>query len=141
MSRLEDFEVNEAEGTILGIETHANDKTSMLYQVLSAIVQSSMPILPSIRRSVSEYRMRGMHSENSSLSEILPQTPPPVYTSRPVSGSTTPLRPLSVASASVFDFEDDISVASSAPITTYETSTGISWRYAKHGMYLVCSWT
>jgi hypothetical protein len=134
MSPLQSIEGSEAEDVGLVVETHENNKTSMLYQVLPAIVQSRMPILPSLRRSVSEYRTRGIQSSANSLSENLPETPPPLYTSRPASSSNTPLRPLSVASTSVFDFEDDISVASSAPTTVYETLTGISWQHAKHGM-------
>jgi hypothetical protein len=134
MSRLHSLEGREAEDVGLVVETHENNKSSMLYRVLPAIVQNRMPILPSLRRSVSEYRTRGIPSSTTSLSENLPETPPPLYTSRPVSSSNTPLRPLSVASTSLFDVEDDISVASSALTTVYETLTGISWQHAKHGM-------
>jgi hypothetical protein len=136
MSQLQGFEGSEAESVRPEANTHENNKISMLYQVLPAIVQSRMPILPFLRRSVSEYRTRGMHGKNGSLSEVVPETPPPVYTSRPVSSSNSQLRPLSVTSASVFDFEDDVSIASSTPTITYEASTGISWQHAKHGMSL-----
>ncbi|EAT86375.1 hypothetical protein HBI56_100670 [Parastagonospora nodorum] len=134
MSQFEDLQTIEADGIISTSELHEN-KTSMLYQVLPAIVQSRMPMLPSLRRSVSEYRNRGSHTKNSSsLSDIsLPETPPPCYSSRPVSGRTTP-RPLSVTSASVFEFDDDVSVAGSASTTTYESSSGISWQHARYGI-------
>ncbi|KAL5113299.1 hypothetical protein ACEQ8H_008833 [Pleosporales sp. CAS-2024a] len=113
----------------------AMTETSMLYQVLPAIVQSRMPKLPSLRRSMTGYCAGTMHAKNSnSLAELsLPATPPPGYTSRPVSGSTTPW-PTSVASASLFEFDDDACTAGSAPITAYETTTGISWHHAKHGI-------
>jgi hypothetical protein len=133
MAHSEGLQDIEADVLISISELHEN-KASMLFQVLPAIVQSRMPMLPSLRRSVSEYRTRGSHNKKHSLSELsLPETPPPGYTSRPASGNTTP-RPSSVTSASVFRFDDDVSVASPAPITTFETASGISWQHARHGM-------
>ena len=116
-------------------------RSSMLYQVLPALVQSR---IPSFRRSLSSYRRRGLHGKSNSITEMSrPCTPPPDYTPRPGSGSSTPARQLSDASDSVFDYEDDRSdMASSAasdpppPVPTYETCTGINWQRARQGMHL-----
>jgi hypothetical protein len=118
------------------LEEQQSFKISMFYHVLPAVVQSRMPHLPSIRQSISDLRRtRSLHSKNNSTTETsLPRTPPPEYVSRPGSGYTTPYR----HSTTDFDFDDDVSVASSASssppsILPYETSTGISWQHARHG--------
>jgi hypothetical protein len=143
MSQLEwSLPNEEAPISTSGIEEQRNLKASMLYHVLPAMVRNRMPALPSLRRSVSEFHTRSLHSKNNSITEIsVPETPPPGYTSRPGSGSTTPHHP--PTEPSMFDFEDDVSVASSVPSTpappiiSYETSTGINWQHARHGMYYV----
>lgn len=140
MSLIQRIELQEAEEDAFDLG-HAGPKVSMLYQVLPPIVQNRMPKLPSLRRSVSNFRAGGLHSKNNSMSEAsLPTTPPPGYTSRPTSGSTTPSQRISTASTLAFDLEDTISIASSdssihalsEPV--YEMSSGIQWQHARHGM-------
>lgn len=129
------------EATLVDTELK-NIRTSMIYQVLPAMVSNHLPNIPSIRQSISEIRDRRFHSNTNSISEItLPGTPPPGYTSRPSSGSATPNRYPLVAGEAVLDFSDDISerpdsLVSSVPpsFSAYETKTGINWKYAGQGM-------
>jgi hypothetical protein len=111
-------------------------QASLIYQVLPAMVQNRIPTLPSLRRSVSGFHTRGLHMKNKSVTEMsLPETPPPGYTSRSGSGSTTP--------TSLFDISDDTSdvalrsgMSTPTPlVAAYETSTGVNWQHARHGMY------
>ncbi|KAF2036574.1 hypothetical protein EK21DRAFT_51647 [Setomelanomma holmii] len=118
-------------------EGNESKRSSMLYQVLPAVVQSR---IPSFRRSISTYRRRGLHSKSSSVIEMSrPSTPPPDYTSRPGSGYSTPNSQISNASDSVFDNDDASSdmassTASAPPpaVLIYETITGIIWPRARH---------
>ncbi|KAH8730828.1 hypothetical protein GQ44DRAFT_699931 [Phaeosphaeriaceae sp. PMI808] len=118
-------------------------KTSMLYHVLPAMVQSRMPTLSSIRHSISDFRTRASHKKQDSTTDMsLPTTPPPVYSSRPESGTTTPCRPSSSAGASLLDFGDIFAERSTPsipvpPAAAYETSTGINWLHAKYGMMVL----
>jgi hypothetical protein len=141
MSQVQEIRLDKAEKVTLESDAHANPKTSVLYHLLPATVQSRMPILPSFRRSVRDFGTLGLQSKSSSTPEIaLPRTPPPDYTSRPTSVSTTPNWHRSVASTSVSAFENGLSIAGSEPATfpqtvfTYEGSTGINWQHARHGM-------
>jgi len=128
----QDAELN----TVLTMKEDQHIKTSMFYHVLPAVVQSRMPTLLSICQSISDMRRtRSLHSKSVSVTEsLLPETPPPEYASQPGSGSTTPYR----HTAPSFDFDDDVSIASSTSSTPpllarYETATGISWQHARHG--------
>ncbi|KAL6712259.1 hypothetical protein ACN47E_000136 [Coniothyrium glycines] len=114
----------------------------MLYHILPAIVTSRVPALPSLRRSVTSYRTRSLHSKSSSLTEITPLgSPPPCYSSRPVSGSATPDHRFRDSS---LEFSDDAaerprSSGNAFPTVsaTYETETGVNWRYASQGVSLM----
>ena len=115
-------------------------KASMFYHVLPAMVQNRMPSLPSIRHSISDFRTRASHRKQDSITDMsLPTTPPPGYSSRLGSGSTTPCRPSSSAGASVLDLDDDVFAERSISLTplpstvAYETSTGINWQHARYG--------
>jgi hypothetical protein len=118
-----------------------NVRTSMIYQVLPAMVSSHLPTIPSIRRSINEIRGRRLHTKTNSISEnSLPGTPPPSYTSRPSSGSATPNRQSLIAGETELDFLDDVSERPSSsmssgppPFSAYETKTGINWKYAGQG--------
>jgi hypothetical protein len=125
----------------LTVEQHF-PKASMFFQVLPAVVQSRMPNIPSIRQSFSDLRRtRGFHSKSSSTTEAaLPETPPPEYASRPGSGIATPYG--NIATNFDFDFDDEASITSSASSIRslslpYETSTGISWQHARHGVVAI----
>ncbi|KAF1911336.1 hypothetical protein BDU57DRAFT_524404 [Ampelomyces quisqualis] len=140
MSLIQSIELHEAGEDAFDLG-HAGPKGSMLYQVLPLIMQTRMPMLPSLRRSVSNFRTGRVHSKNHSMSEgSLPKTPPPGYTSRPASGSTTPSQPTCTASMLAFDLGDRISIAGSEPSVralsepVYESSSGIQWQHAKHAM-------
>jgi hypothetical protein len=141
MSQFYDIEFHKTEEATFGIEEHTNFAASMFYQVLPAIVQSRMPVLPSVRRSLNDFRTRGLHSKQNSMSDIsLPGTPPPGYSSTPGSGRTTPHQCTSLTSGTVSDVEDDASLATLAQSShnlaavDVEGSTGISWQHARHGM-------
>lgn len=119
-------------------------RSSMIYQVLPAMVSSHLPTIPSIRRSISEIRDRRLHSKSSSMSELpLPGTPPPGYTSRPSSGTVSPNRRSLVEPD--LDFADDVSERPSSSMSanpppfaaTYESKTGINWKYAGQGVNLM----
>lgn len=117
-------------------------QTSMLYHILPTLVSSRVPTLPSIRRSVTSYRNRSLHTKSSSVSELSQiGTPPPCYTSRPVSGCATPERRFRDSSVDLSDDASDRpqSSGSAFPIvaTTYEAETGVNWRYASQGISLM----
>ncbi|KAF1997346.1 hypothetical protein P154DRAFT_547402 [Amniculicola lignicola CBS 123094] len=115
-----------------------------MYALLPAVVQSRIPVLPSLRKSLIDFRGRAMHSKSPSLDSNLsaPETPPPRYTSRP--GSATPSQE-SVASEDTedLDFGDDVSERPSSsrslppPFMPAESVTGINWRYANQGASLL----
>jgi hypothetical protein len=126
MLRLE--RTNTKEDAAVFIPTTDDRKASMLYHVLPIIVQSRLPMLASLRRSISELHTRSSHSKSKSLPEMArPATPPPDYTSGPGSGSATPYRS---------DFEDNGSRRDDTCTSpTYERTSGINWQYARHGAY------
>lgn len=139
------LELDSDAATLIDTTEFKNARTSMIYQVLPALVSSHLPTIPSIRRSIGEIRDRRFHSKANSISEIpLPGTPPPGYTSRPSSGSATLHRHSLVAGEPDLDFPDDVSdrpgssmSSNPPPFPTYETKTGISWRYAGQGTYIM----
>lgn len=138
MSLIQRIEVQEAGNHDAFDLDPTGTKVSMLYQVLPPIMQNRMPKLPSLRRSVSNFR--GSHSKNNSMSEAsLPRTPPPGYTSRPTSGNATPSQRLSTGTTLSFDLEDGVSIASSEDSVrglsepVYEMASGIQWQHARHG--------
>ncbi|KAF2628734.1 hypothetical protein BU25DRAFT_338746 [Macroventuria anomochaeta] len=135
------LETDSDAATLVDTTELKNVRTSIIYQVLPAMVSSHLPTIPSIRRSIGEIRDRRLHSKTSSITEIpLPGTPPPGYTSRPSSGSATPNRHSLLASEPELDFPDDVferpgsSMSSNPPpFSMYERKTGISWKYAGQG--------
>lgn len=123
---------------VVDIPTAGEDRfitPSMLYNVLPTLVSNRIPTIPSLRRSLSGKR----HTKSHSLTEIpAPETPPPDYTSRAPSGSATPNNTFGETD---YEFSDAASErpASSAstvppPFASYETKTGIKWKYASQGM-------
>ena len=139
------LELDSDAATLIDTTEFKNARTSMIYQVLPALVSSHLPTIPSIRRSIGEIRDRRLHSKANSISEIpLPGTPPPGYTSRPSSGSATPHRHSLVSGEPDLDFPDDVSdrpgssmSSNPPPFPTYEAKTGISWKYAGQGTYIM----
>ncbi|KAF2704619.1 hypothetical protein K504DRAFT_472363 [Pleomassaria siparia CBS 279.74] len=131
---------------------HKNPRPSMLYNVLPTVVQSHLPKLPSIRRSINELRggriphMKSLSTSSSTDTDIsAPETPPPTYRFRRGSGSDTQSRDSMVSTdTEEIGFRDDISerpVSSSMynppPFAVSETVTGISWKYANQGISLL----
>ncbi|OCL03031.1 hypothetical protein AOQ84DRAFT_442991 [Glonium stellatum] len=116
--------------------------TSMLYALLPSIIQNRIPRLPSIRRSVNDFRDRLNHARSLSTSaqESGLETPPPTYMSR--QGSVTPNRWSTVMTDT--EESDDtsaygrpISSGSTLPVsTTSEAESGINWKYANQGLTL-----
>lgn len=120
-----------------------SSQPSMLYSMLPAAVQTRIPTLPSLRRSVSDFRGRNAHIQATSTVAIaVPETPPPSYRSR--QGSATPDRnSIETSSASdtdESDYQDDVSErsrlvsATPPPFPTSESQTGVNWKYANQGM-------
>lgn len=140
--RINNIEVDSGAATLLDAKELKGVWTSMIYQVLPAMVSSHLPTIPSIRQSITEIRDRRLHGKASSISETsLPGTPPPGYTTRPGSGSATPNRQSLISGETELDFSDDVSERpgssmSSAPplFSAYEAKTGINWKYAGQGM-------
>ncbi|KAH7350459.1 hypothetical protein BKA66DRAFT_476088 [Pyrenochaeta sp. MPI-SDFR-AT-0127] len=139
MLRTEQTRASEADLIDLPVlKEHNGIRPSMLYNVLPTMVSNRIPTLPSLRGSLSGKR----HSKSQSITELSqPETPPPHYTSRPGSGSVTPHIVLGEAE---FDFLEDGSErpgssASAVPslFASYETRTGISWKYASSGISLM----
>jgi len=122
------LEQGKKEDAVVTVTTTDDRSASMFYHVLPTMVQSRLPMLPSLRRSLSELHTRSSHSKSTSLPETMrPSTPPPDYTSRPGSGSATPYR---------CDVADDGTGREGVPTDPiYETSSGINWQYARHGTY------
>lgn len=118
-----------------------SSRPSMIFAVLPAVVQNRLPTLPSLRHSISEIRERGFHIRTSLAAEhSTPETPPPGYTPRAGSGSVTPSRQSIVSTETEYDFPDNISerpdtsTGLGTPLFgSYETKTGINWKYASSG--------
>ncbi|KAF2465592.1 uncharacterized protein BDR25DRAFT_328613 [Lindgomyces ingoldianus] len=116
----------------------------MLYLVLPAVVQTRIPTLPSIRRSISDLRGRSIHIKSLSISTEVsaPESPPPRYSSR--AGRETPNRDSIVSSdTEEIDFRDDVSERPESlsfippPFPLSETETGINWKYSNQGISLL----
>jgi hypothetical protein len=113
--------------------------TSTLYTMLPSIIQNRIPKLPSIRRSVSDFRGRSNHARTISTSaqNSGSETLPPTYTSR--QGSVTS----NGWSTAVTDAEESndastygrpISSSSTLPVfNSSETESSINWKYANQG--------
>jgi hypothetical protein len=118
-------------------------KSSMIYNVLPAIVQSRVPAIPSLRRALSDFRGRTVPDKNElEDSEPMPLTPPPGYTTWPgsASSSTTNSNRNSIAfsDGEVTIQEDACEHPESAYSTppsfrVSETRTGVNWKYANQG--------
>lgn len=142
------------EGTsnsLLYIDNKIASRTSMLYNVLPMVVQSRIPSLPSLRRSVSQFRTHGAQHRKSSSSSSedemqRPVTPPPEYRSREGSGSNTPIRQPSLAMTSVeIDISaEDVDLAAEEMMedyrrtfpSSYEATSGVKWTFARQGTLL-----
>lgn len=125
-------------------------RPSMFYNVLPTAVQSRLPRLPSIRRSISsigEIGGRTMHTKSRSIidtdSDSGPGTPPPTYTSRRTSRQGSEFRGSRASIISTdteeMDFRDGMSerpvssMSTPPPFTVSESMTGITWKYANQG--------
>ena len=118
-------------------------RSSMLYNVLPAMVQNRIPMLPSIRRALCEIRSpsRPLSPSQNASEASLPSSPPPGYTSRPTSVVDSQFS----SSRTSFDTveEDDLfqeaaelplaTLSTPPPFTVSETKTGIKWKYANQG--------
>lgn len=118
-------------------------RSSMLYNVLPVMLQSRLPMLPSIRHALSEMRTppRSCSPMKSAPETPLPRSPPPGYTSRPTSivGSQCSSDPSTFDSAE----EDELfQEATETPLSSINTPpqfaisemrTGIKWKYANQG--------
>ncbi|KAK8159792.1 hypothetical protein IWX90DRAFT_310712 [Phyllosticta citrichinensis] len=132
-----------------------DDVPSTVYAILPALIQSRIPRLRSLRRTVSNFR-NSTTAQPKEPSSALPytcgpdasasQTPPPRYTSRPSSATTR--RPSGLSdSDSVQTLSDDAliderpsSSSSATPLPVYrplEMQSGINWKYAKQGLSLL----
>jgi hypothetical protein len=113
--------------------------TSTLYTMLPSIIQNRIPKLPSIRRSVSDFRSRPNHTRtiNMSAQNSRSKTPPPTYTSR--QGSVTPngwstIMTDAEESNDASTYDRPISSSSTLPVfNSSETESGINWKYANQG--------
>lgn len=119
------------------IETSESAQPSVLYKVLPTMVSDRLPTLPSLRRSLGGVRSRGAQSKCSlSTDSSQPKTPPPDYSSRPATGTGTPLEvPLAFEEAD-FDFLDEPSEqlgSRDTPFVVHEAITGIRWRFVRQG--------
>jgi len=114
-------------------------RASLLYQILPHVLQRRVPVLPSIRRSLSGDDVYVLNdSPGSSTDEGSLETPPPEYSSRPSSGILQ----------DVFKIEEtnsDSPVDNSLPTRPSSSSlrakrmvpeedSGINWKYASQGM-------
>lgn len=143
--------VESTPGALLHFDNKLSTQTSMLYNVLPMAVQSRIPSLPSLRRSVSHFRAQGAQhrKSNSNISAIdmqRPETPPPEYRSREGSGSNTPVRQPSLAMtpAERDATAEDEDVATQEIMeeyqrtfaSSYETTSGVNWSFARQGTLL-----
>jgi hypothetical protein len=118
-------------------------KSSMIYNVLPAVVQSRVPAIPSLRRALSDFRALTVRDKDE-LEEAgpTPSTPPPGYTTRPCSASssaTSSNRNSIAFSDGEVTIQEDVSdhpeSAYSTPPSFHvsETRTGVNWKYANQG--------
>ncbi|KAK8243168.1 hypothetical protein IWZ00DRAFT_357768 [Phyllosticta capitalensis] len=129
-----------------------DDAPSTVYAILPALIQSRIPRLRSLRRTVSNFRNSTPAQPRQSLpytcgpDASASQTPPPRYTSRP--SSATRRRGSGVSdSGSVQTLSDDAliderpsSSSSATPLPVYrafEMQSGINWKYANQGLSLL----
>jgi hypothetical protein len=107
---------------------------SMIHHVLPTVLSSRLPTLPSIRRSISDMRERSC-AKRELAEEDTPGTPPPGYTSRLGSGSTTPeMCGMRDGEMEGSEFPDHVSERLlSSPLAASEVDTGVKWKYARQG--------
>ncbi|KAF2091785.1 hypothetical protein K490DRAFT_30800 [Saccharata proteae CBS 121410] len=123
------------------------DVPSSVYTMLPALIQSRIPRLQSLRRTVTDFRTRPQHSRCAS--EPVPgaeTSPPPAYTSRPSSAAMRRGSGASdgdtVQSIPGDTLVDDRPSSSSTALPEYRPSdmqTGVNWKYANQGLNLLNS--
>lgn len=107
---------------------------SMMYSVLPTMVQSHIPRLSSLRRSVSELRRRPAHSGAASLDTLGAQTPPPQYTSRPSSRRDTVCTALDVSDSEAYLEDGVMSSSTASPLLVgSDGESGINWKFSNQG--------
>ncbi|KAJ4359667.1 uncharacterized protein N0V89_000223 [Didymosphaeria variabile] len=123
-------------------------RPSMFYSVLPAMVQDRIPTLPSIRRALGDMRSSSKSFNMSrNASEVsLPRSPPPGYTSRPISAAlsqhSSNRSSLDTAVEDEDLFQEVLSenlaspMSTPPPFTVSEVRTGIKWKYANQGVSL-----
>jgi len=116
-------------------------RASLLYQILPHALQRRVPVLPSIRRSLSGDDVHVLDSSSrSSSDESRLETPPPEYSSRPSSGI--------LHDVSKMEDTDSDSLLDNPPLPrpsssqfrgrriSPEKDSGIDWKYASQGMVM-----
>lgn len=113
-------------------------ENSMLYAMLPSAVQSRLPRLPSLRKSVSIYAVAvSRKSRNDAASR--PSTPPPGYTSA-TALSRSDMMDSRVVEMSEFyatqQLEHNLgaSKTQSQPLEMSEVQSGIGWKFANQGI-------
>ncbi|GME59269.1 ubiquitin-conjugating enzyme [Neofusicoccum parvum] len=129
-----------------------DDVPSSMYAILPALIQSRIPRLKSVRRTVSDFRSRPLVSSAHSPCPSADvsagaQTPPPGYTSRPPSSAAMRRGSGVSDSSTVHSLSDDMLVderpsssssASTLPVyRTVEMQGGVNWKFASQGLNLL----
>lgn len=113
---------------------------SMMYSMLPAMVQSHIPRLSSLRRSVSELRRRPTHVRATSLDTLGAQTPPPQYSSRPSSRGDNLCTALDVSDSEAYPEDGVMSSSTTSPLLVgSDGESGIKWKFSNQGA-LRSSW-
>ncbi|OJD29771.1 ubiquitin-conjugating enzyme [Diplodia corticola] len=125
-----------------------DDVPSSVYAILPAMIQSRIPRLKSLRRTVTGFRPRPLLSPVHArcANDHVPagaQTPPPSYTSRPPS-SAAMRRGSGVSVQSLSDEtlvdEPPLSSSSAATLPGYhplEMPASVNWKFARQGLSLL----
>lgn len=116
------------------------EESSILLKVLPYSVQSWIPRVPSMRRSVSAYNSSFAHNRQASATASGAATPPPRYSATIDRNHGSEDTAFSTDAEDVEHFHGcirsvrSLSNSSSHSALAHETASGIGWKYASQGV-------
>jgi hypothetical protein len=118
------------------LKSSVEKKNSLFFSALPKVVQNRIPVIPSIRRTISDYTKATESVYTPEGTVILPESPPPEYTSRPGSAGASPGLSIHNPFEECGSIREQSSLGTPPAFNISEGSTGINWKYANQGKFI-----